>query len=95
MLKYSIRMSDNGTRSIWMPRLARLGANWLLGIAWVARFSGSRSMKSYSPLRKDSQRGCGSSMIEISTRSTIGSLRPFILARMAWAGASLSAGCAL
>ena len=57
-----------GTRESRMPRLARLGATAPLGTAMLANWSGRRSTMSCSALRNASQRGCGSSRMEISTR---------------------------
>ena len=45
-------------------------------------------------LEKVSQRGCSSSMMLTSTRSTIGMRRPLSRARMAWPSASSGAGSA-
>ena len=59
-----------------MPRLARLGASLLFGKAMLANSAGTFSATSCSSFRKDSQRGCGSSMIEICTWSSSGSRRP-------------------
>src|SRR5512140_2998813 len=60
-----------GVRSRYMPIFARFGASRPFGTAMFANSFGRRSTRSCSPLRNASQRGCGSSMIETSTRSTI------------------------
>ena len=75
-LKQVSVMSGASVNTARMPRLARLGAILPPGAAWVMKSSGTRSMKSCSLFRKDSQRGWFSSMTSTTTRSTMGMRRP-------------------
>jgi tripartite ATP-independent transporter DctM subunit len=75
-------------------RLARLGATLPPGMAPTMNSSGTRSQKSACSLRNDSQRGCGSSTIEISTSSISGRRRPLKRASSARPSASSSPGAA-
>ncbi len=61
-----------------IPFLTKLGASLLLGMAWLANCGGKYIKKSWSLPKKDNQRGCTSSMMEISTLSTMGTRLPFM-----------------
>ena len=80
MLKYCMVVSDSTVRTSCTPRRARFGASLPLGAAIAVNSGGTEPAvaisASTSPLRKASQCGWLSSMIETSTSSTIGSRRP-------------------
>ncbi len=94
MLYTVIVTSDASVRKTCMSCFARFGASLPFGTAIGTNSAASRSMKSCCRLRNDSQRGCCSSMIEISTRSIIGSRRPLKRAASACPSASSAFGSA-
>ena len=83
MLKYVSVMSDASVRYSCTFCFARNGASLPLGAAMLTKSYGTSHATSDCLFRNDSQRGCTSSMIEISTRSIIGSLRPLNFASSA------------
>ena len=87
-------LSGPTVRKPTMPCLPRLGAVLPPGMAVLTNSSGTRSMKSCCRFKNDSQRGCCSSMIETTTRSSIGRRRPLKRASSAWPSASPGAGSA-
>jgi len=76
MLKYRYTRSGSTLRMRRTPRLSSHGAMRPPGMAMLMNSLGTFTQSS-SRLRNASQRGCASSRIETSTRSTIGRRLPF------------------